>query len=77
MMKSDKLNRNDHGGYTEMTAPSSNVNVTDKYESKEITVHETLLDNNSKDVREPERIIVKKLYCRTISWTYQKILLRN
>ena len=34
MMRSDKLNRNDHGGYTEMTAPSSNINVTDEDESK-------------------------------------------
>ena len=31
MMRSDKLNRHDHGGYMEMTAPSSNVNVTDEY----------------------------------------------
>ena len=30
MMRSDKLNRHNHGGYTEMTAPSSNVNVTDE-----------------------------------------------
>ena len=38
MMRSDKLNRHDHGGSTEMTAPSSNVNVTDEEESKEIIV---------------------------------------
>ena len=41
MMRSDKLNRHDHGSYTEMTTPSSNVNVTDKDESKEIIVHES------------------------------------
>ena len=34
IMRSDKLNRYDHGGYTEMTAPSLNVNVTDEDESK-------------------------------------------
>ena len=34
MMRSDELNQHDHGGYTEMTAPSSNVNVTDEYKSK-------------------------------------------
>ena len=41
-----------------MTAPSSNVNVTDEDESKEIFVHETLSENNSTDVSEPERNIV-------------------
>ena len=30
MMRSDNRNWYDHGGYTEMTAPSSNVNVMDK-----------------------------------------------
>ena len=30
MMRSDKLNWHDHGGYTEMTPLSSNVNVTDE-----------------------------------------------
>ena len=34
MMRSDKLDWHDHGGYTEMTAPSLNVNVTDEDESK-------------------------------------------
>ena len=34
MMRSDNLNWQDHGSYTKMTAPSSNVNVTDKDESK-------------------------------------------
>ena len=42
MMRSDKTNWHDHSGYTEMTAPSSNVNVTDEDESKEIIVHKTL-----------------------------------
>ena len=30
MTRSDKTNRHDHGSYTEMTAPSSNVNVMDE-----------------------------------------------
>ena len=34
MMRSDNLNWYDHGGYTEMTAPSQNVNVTDEDEKK-------------------------------------------
>ena len=34
MMRSDKLNWHDHGSYTEMTALSSNGNVTYEDESK-------------------------------------------
>ena len=60
MMRSNKLNWHDHGGYTEMTDPSSNVNITDKDKSKEIILHETLSENNSKDVSEPERNIVNE-----------------
>ena len=50
MMRSDQLNRHNHGSYEEKTSPSSNVNVTDEDESKEIIVHETLSVNQSKDV---------------------------
>ena len=52
MMRSDELNRNVHGSYAEKTALSLNVNVTDKDESKEIILHKTLLENQSKDVSE-------------------------
>ena len=52
MMRYDKLNRNDLGSYTEMTALSSNVNDTDEDKSKEIIVHKTLSENNTKDVSE-------------------------
>ena len=41
-----------------MNPPSSNVNVTDKDESKEIIVHKTLSENQSKDVRKSECGIV-------------------
>ena len=41
-----------------MTSPSSNLNVTDEDESKEIIVHETLLENNSTEISESERNIV-------------------
>ena len=34
IMRSDKLNWYDHGGYTKMTVPYSNVIVTNKRESK-------------------------------------------
>ena len=60
MMRYDKLNWHDHGGYTKMTASSLNVNVTDEDESKEIIVNETLSENNSKDVSESERKIVNE-----------------
>ena len=54
MMRSDELNWHVHGSYAEKTDPSSNVNVTDEDESKEITVHKTLSQNKSKDVSESE-----------------------
>ena len=60
MVRSDELNRHVHGSYAENTAPSLNVNVTDKDKLKEIIVHRTLLENNSKDVSESERNIVNK-----------------
>ena len=60
MMTSDKLNRHDHGSYTEMTAPSSSVIVTDKDKSKEIIVYKNLSEKNSKDVSESERNIVNR-----------------
>ena len=60
MMRSDNLNWHDHGGYTEMTSPSLNVNVTDKYESKRIIVHKTLSENCSTDVSKSKRNIVKR-----------------
>ena len=42
MMISDTLNWHNYGGYTEMTAPSSNLYSTDKEESNRIIVHEGL-----------------------------------
>ena len=48
MMRSDEHNQHVHGSYTEMTDLSSNLNVTDKDESKEIIAHETLSENQYK-----------------------------
>ena len=50
MMISDNLNWHDPGGYTEMTDPSSNINVAKEDESKQIIVHKTLSENCSTDV---------------------------
>ena len=58
MMRSGEYNRHVHGIYAEETSPSSNVNVTDEDESKEITVHENLSENLSMDISESECIIV-------------------
>ena len=77
MMISDKINRHDHGSYTEQTDLSSSVNVTGEEESKEIIVHKNLLEKNSTDVSKSERNIVNEIYRRTIPQTYQKILLWN
>ena len=58
MMISDQLNRHVHDIYAEDNAPSSNVHVTDKDESKEIIVHETFSENQSKDISESEFNII-------------------
>ena len=42
MMRSDKLNWYGQGGYTKMTAPSSNIVVTNESESKRSIVNEKL-----------------------------------
>ena len=60
MMGSDKLNWHDHGGYTEMAAPSLNVNVTDEDKSKRIIVHEILSENCSTGVSKSKRNIVNE-----------------
>ena len=45
MMIFDKLNWYDHGGYTKMTAPYSNVNITNENKSKIIIVNEPFSQN--------------------------------
>ena len=60
MMRSDEHNRHVQGSYAEEASLSSNVNVTDEDESKEIIVHETLSDNQSMNVRKSECNIVHK-----------------
>ena len=60
MMISDNLNWNDHGRYTEMNAPSLNVNVTYEDESEQIIAHTNLSGNSSRDVSRSERNIVNR-----------------
>ena len=52
MMRYDNFNWHNHGRYKEMTAPSLDVNATNKDESKRIIVHKTLSENCSTDVSE-------------------------
>ena len=60
MMKSDNLNWYDHGGYTKMTAPYSNVNFTNESESKRSIVNENLLQSCSMNENKSKRSIVNK-----------------
>ena len=60
MMKSDNPNWHDHGGYTEVTDLSLNVNVTDKDKSKLIIGHESLWENCSTDIGKSKRNIVNE-----------------
>ena len=50
MMRSDNLNRHDHGGYTEITALPLNVNIMKEDKSKIIIVHKSLSKNCSTGV---------------------------
>ena len=59
-MRCNELNRYVHESYAEETAPSSNVNDTDKDKSKKIILHKTLSENLSMDVSESECNIVHK-----------------
>ena len=58
MMRADTLNWHYYGGYTEITALSSDVYYTDEDKSKRIIVHKTLSQNCSTDEVKSERIIV-------------------
>ena len=59
MMRSDKLDWYDHGGYTKMTAPYSNVIVTNESKSKRSIVNETLLQSGSTNENKSKRSIRK------------------
>ena len=60
MLRCGEDNQHVHNGYTEETAPSSNVNDTDEEKSKEFIVHEPVLENLSIDVSESECDIANK-----------------
>ena len=54
MLRCGEDNQHMHDGYTEETAPSSNVNVMDEDESREFILNEPVLENISMDVSESE-----------------------
>ena len=60
MMRDDTLNWHDYGAYTEMNSPSLTVCSTDKEESKQSIVNDTLSHNCSTDKSESRRSIVRK-----------------
>ena len=60
MMISDNLNWYDHGGYTKITAPYLNVNVTNQGESKRSIVNENLLQSCSTNENKSKRRIVNE-----------------
>ena len=66
-MRSDNLNWYNHSGYTEMTALSSNVNVTNENKSKHSIDSETLWQSCSTNEKKPKRSIVNKPLAQNVS----------
>ena len=60
MIISDNPNWYKHGSYKEMTAPSSNVNVTNEGESKRSIINEKLSQSGSTNENKPKRSIVNE-----------------
>ena len=73
MMRSNTLNWNDYGGYTEITAPSLNVYSTDEDKSKRIIVHERLSQSCSTNEGESKRSIVNKTLSQKYSADVEKL----
>ena len=72
MMRSDEFNRHMHVSYAKDTAPSLNINDTDKDESKEFIVHKPLSKNPSMDVRKLECNIINKTLSQTHARTHAR-----
>ena len=72
MMRSDNLNWYDHGGYTEMTTPYSNVNVTKEGESKRSIVNKKLSQSCSTNENKSKHIIVSETLLQSCSTNENK-----
>ena len=73
MMRYDTFNWHGYGGYTEMTAPSSNVCSTEKKESKRIIVHKTLLQICSANKGESKQVMVNETLLQNYSADVDKL----
>ena len=73
MMRSDNFNWYNHGGYTKMTAPYSNVNVRNEGESKRSIVNKKLSDSCSMDERESKCSIINEPLSRNCSADNNKL----
>ena len=76
-MISDNLNWYNHGGYTEMTAPSSNVNITIKGESKRSIVNEKLSQSCSTNKKNQNSELSTNFYRRNFLRTRTNYVLRR
>ena len=72
MMRSDTLNWYDHSGYTEMTAPSSDVNVTNEGESKRSIANEKLSQSCSTNENKSKHSIVSENLSQSCSTNKNK-----
>ena len=77
MMISDNINWYDHGGYTEMTASSLNVNATDEDKSKRIITHEGLSESCSTNKSKWNRSIVSENVLQKISADVSEYTIRG
>ena len=67
MMRSDNLNWYDHGGYTKITAPYSNINVINEGESKRSIGNENLSQSCSTNENKLKCSIVNKILSQNCS----------
>ena len=67
MMRSNNLNWYDHGGYMEMTAPYSNVNVTNNGKHKNSIVNKQLSQSCSTNKNESKLSIANETLLQNCS----------
>ena len=73
MMRADTLNWHDHGCFTEMTVPSSNIYSTNEDESKCIIVHRNLSQNCSVNKDKSKQSIINKTLSQKYSADVDKL----
>ena len=73
MMRYYTLSWHDYVGYTEMTAPSSNVYSKDENESKHVILHKTLSGSCSTNEDKSKRSIANKTLSQNYSTDVEKL----